>query len=103
MDINHIEYKTLRYLTTTLVVCAFALAIGSFRDQYIKNHREYIPPNKIELDSADLNHDGKLETILRIDTTDYVLISSNNKPTLFKYHLIPIKDSLVIDNENGGK
>jgi len=75
---------------------SFVILAGSYFINPKPVQREYISPNRIELNSTDLNKDGKLETILRIDTTNYLLMKKNNEPVLSKYQLIS-KDTIIIN------
>jgi hypothetical protein len=84
-----------------MVVGSGALAYSAlymvelYRESNLKEN--YVPLSRVELKYKDVDNDGKLETIMRVDKTNYLLMEKDNKPALFEYRLIPRNDSLVVE------
>jgi hypothetical protein len=54
-----------------------------------KIQQGYIAPNKLEVETKDLDGNGELETIMKIDGKSYLLRDANGKPVLSTYSLRP--------------
>jgi len=65
----------------------------SQRPRDIRVEEGYVKPSNIEIKLEDLDLNGKNETILRVDATDYLFKYDGNKnPFLVKYDIEPGKE-----------
>ncbi|MFC1682413.1 hypothetical protein ACFL0X_02260 [Nanoarchaeota archaeon] len=86
-----------KHTGTALVGWGVGLLLGAILHLYspdtIPRARQvqqgYIAPNSLEIECEDLDGNGELETIMRIDDKPYLLRKVDGKPVLSPYRIRP--------------
>ena len=88
--------RTVRSLAIGMFIGGVIAYYNAHRNPYKDIAEDYISPKSVEIKCEDINNDGTLETIMKIDTTSYLFMKKDGKPEILEYKLIPRKDSIAI-------